>query len=41
MDKVEDTTYYEVFRDDVSIGTTSDTYFADLSVLKEHTIYIR
>lgn len=39
-DKVEDATYYEVFRDDVSIGTTSDTYFADLSVIEgTHHIY--
>ena len=31
-DQVEGAVLYEVLRDDVSIGTTSDTYFADLNV---------
>ena len=42
-DKIEGAVSYEIFRDDVSIGTTSDTYFADLSVIesKEHVYKIK
>ena len=32
--EVEGAVYYEVFRDDVSIGTTSDTYFDDVNVIE-------
>ena len=33
-DEVEGAVLYELFRDDVSIGTTSDTYFADINVIE-------